>query len=212
MERSDQTSVSLFRRSTIRVRLVAVFCFVALLLVLLAAVSTWQLAQLERASETGLRSQRLIGKWLAQSQGNVIRTLVLARTDDAAVRQLLAPELAAGTQRVTALQAQVEGLLATPGSKALFEEAVARRKNYLEIRQRMLDRKQAGQGAEALALLDSSLVPATSAYLGSVESLLDLYGGESAAALDLFAERLGVLRRLATGLPATPPTVLEGKP
>ncbi len=37
---------------------------------------------------------------------------------------------------------------------------------------------------------------------------LEALPGESAAALDLFAERLAVLRRLAAGLPASPPTVL----
>ena len=177
--------VSIFRRSTIRVRLVFAFCFVAVLLLLVAGVSTWEIANLNRAAETSLRGERLMGKWFAETQGNVIRTMVLSRTDDAGVRDVLAPEMAAASQRINVLQKEVESLLVAPRSKQLFAEIGARRKTYLDIRQRMLDKKKAGQGEEALAMLNTALLPAMTAYLGSIEGLLDFYGsgsgGESVA-------------------------------
>ncbi|MFC5497821.1 methyl-accepting chemotaxis protein [Caenimonas terrae] len=179
------SSVGLFRRSTIRVRLIVAFCFVAVLLMVLAGVGSWEIDSLNRAAEYSMRGQRLMGKWFAETQGNVIRTMVMSRTDDAGVREQLAPEMAAASQRITALQKEVESLLTTASSKALFEQVGARRKAYLEIRQRMLEKKKAGQGQEALAMLDNALVPAMNSYLGSIEALLDFYGGaaggESAA-------------------------------
>src|SRR5438552_12260563 len=90
---SEASRVSLFRRSTIRVRLAAAFLFIAGLLVSLAAVSTWQLAELSGSAETSLRGQRIMGKWLAETQANALRAAVLSRTDDAGLRQLLSPEL-----------------------------------------------------------------------------------------------------------------------
>jgi methyl-accepting chemotaxis protein len=185
MANSENSKVSLFRRSTIRVRLVLAFCFVAVLLLVLGAVSTWEIANLNRMAETSLRGQRLMGRWFAETQGNVIRTQVLLHTDDADVRQMLAPGMATASQRITVLQKEVEGLLVTSGSKALFEEIGARRKSYLEIRQRILDKQKAGQGEEAAAMLNTALVPVMNAYLVSIEALLDFYGGavdgESAA-------------------------------
>ena len=182
---SSTHQVSVFRRSTIRVRLVVAFCFVALLLVMIAAVGTWQLAEVNHSAEASLRGQRVIGQWLAETQGNAIRTLVLARSGDAGVRDALAPDMAAASLRVTALQGEVESLLATDQSKALFQEIAARRKSYLEIRQRTLDARAAGRTEEALSLVDKSLLPAQHAYLASVDALMASYGGtggESAAA------------------------------
>jgi methyl-accepting chemotaxis protein len=170
--------VSLFRRSTIRVRLVLAFSVVALLAVVLAIVGTWQLSELNGAAATSVRAQRLMGAWLAQVQGNAVRTVVLARSDDAALGKLLAPEMEAATQRILVLENDVAGLLSTPRSKELFEEVDARRRSYLEIRQRVLEKRKAGQADEAIALLDSSLAPATRVYLGSIETLADF---ESAA-------------------------------
>ena len=201
MGSTEATGVSLFRRSTIRVRLALAFIFVAVLLVVLATVSFWQLAELSHSAESSLRGQRIMGKWLAQAQGNAIRVDVLSRTGDAGIRQLLAPEVTAATQRISALQREVEGLLATPRSKELFAEADLRRKRYLEIRARVLVFNSAGQGERALAAADNELATATTAYLTSIEALLDFYGGaasgESAAGFGAAASAqyfvLGVL-------------------
>ncbi len=171
--------ISIFRRSTIRVRLIFAFCFVAMLLLVLAGVGTWQLAEVHKAAETSLRGQRLMGRWFAETQGNIIRAVVLARTDDASMQQLLAPEMAAASQRVTLLQKEVESLLTSQHSRDLLQQTELARKNYLDTRQRLLERKRAGQAGEALAMMDNALLPASKTYLASIEALQDFYGGAS---------------------------------
>ena len=171
MASSEATKVSLFRRSTIRVRLAAAFLFIAGLLVTLAAVSTWQLAELSRSAETSLRGQRIMGKWLAETQANAIRAAVLSRTEEAGLRQLLAPELNAATQRISALRSEVEGVLSTPRSKQLLAEVDSRRKRYLEVRDLVTEGKQTA---------DNGLAKATADYLGAIEALLDFHGGAAA--------------------------------
>jgi methyl-accepting chemotaxis protein len=174
---SSSHQVSVFRRSTIRVRLVLAFCFVAMLLVMIASVGAWQLAQANRAADANLHGQRVIGRWLAETQGNAIRTLALARSGDAGLREALAPDMAAASLRVTALQREVEGLLVTDRGKALFRDIAERRKSYLDIRQRTLEAGAVGRADEAQAMADKSLLPAQNAYLASVEALMASYDG-----------------------------------
>jgi methyl-accepting chemotaxis protein len=171
------TKVPLFRRSTIRVRLTLAFSFVAVLILLVGAVGAWRIAELDRAVTHNLRAERLMGLWLAEAQSNAVRAVVLARSDDPALKQLLTPEMAATSVRTTALQKEVEAVLTTPRTQALFATISANRQTYLAARQSVMDKRQAGNNEEASAILEKSLLPASQSYVASIQGLVDFYGG-----------------------------------
>ena len=174
----EQGKVRLFRRSTIRVRLTLAFSSIALLLVAIAAVGAWRLDELSRVATANLRAERVMGNWLAEIQANEVRAAVLMRSNDPVTRQGFEPELNAASQRIAILQKTVEGLLSTPQTRTLFEQIGAHRAVYLQARQAVLDKQQAGQAGEAAALLESAFVPASRAYLASTRVLADFHGGE----------------------------------
>jgi methyl-accepting chemotaxis protein len=145
-------------------------------------VGAWRLAQLDaaaaRMASVNLTMERLAGEWLAQTRSNAVRATVLTLSDDEELRHVLTPELTATSKRINELQTQVEALLAGDRPRALFAEMGQRRKDYLGKRERVLERRKAGQAAEAAALMDSEMLPAVQAYIDSIQALATFYTDE----------------------------------
>ena len=91
---------------------------------------------------------------------------------------MLTPQVEATTKRISELQKEVEGLLDSAQAKALFEDVGVKRKNYLDLRKSVLEKKKAGQTEEALALLNTLMLPAVDAYVVSIRNLVEHYTGE----------------------------------
>src|SRR6478609_7902477 len=102
-----------------------------------------------------------MGEWHSEITSDALRTAVLARSDDAGIRQLLAPQVEAAGPRIGQLQRDLRAIPAHAGATPLFADIEARGKSYLEARKRVLDRRNAGDGAQAVALLDTDFQPAT---------------------------------------------------
>jgi methyl-accepting chemotaxis protein len=171
-------SAGLLRSTTIRVRLILAFSCLLALLLATAGLGAWQLVELNRVAETNLRIERLMGEWHSEIRADAVRTAVLARSDDAGIAQMLAPQTDAAGPRIDRLQSELQAMPATAGVTPLFADIAARGKAYLESRQRVLERKKAGQGAEAVALLDTAFQPATQAYLASLKTLSDFHASD----------------------------------
>src|SRR5690606_2947803 len=91
----DRAALGFFRLSTIRVRLTIAFLLLAFMLALLGGVGAWRLQHLGQEAAGTLRTQQLLGEWLAAAEANTVRAEALARSDDTALREALAPRLAA---------------------------------------------------------------------------------------------------------------------
>ena len=167
----------LLRSISIRSRLILAFTALLLLLLATAGIGAWQLVELNQVASANLRIERLAGDWQAEIRTDAVRTAVLARSDDAGLRQALAPQLDDGAKRIAQLEAQLESLRATSVPQPLAAAISATGKAYLEARQQLLDKRKAGQGAEAGALLDGTFEPAMGAYLGAVRALSDFHAG-----------------------------------
>jgi methyl-accepting chemotaxis protein len=192
-----------FGASSIRWRLAAGFTVLVLLLVLMAGIGAWRIAELNEVTtsiaKVNSRIERLVGAWFAETKSNAVRAVVLTHSDDPELKRLLTPQLEATTKRISALQSEVEGLLDSTDAKALFAEVGLKRKNYLDIRKAVLEKKKAGQVEEALTLLNTSMLPAVEAYIGSISKLVEHYAGEGDKDAALAAASAQSARNLLIG-------------
>ena len=171
------------RRISVRTRLVLAFGALIVLLAAMAGAGAWRLAELDRRTQelatVKMPVDHLVGEWLAQSRSNLLRREMQVRSDDPQLQQLLAPELEAASTRISALQKQVEALATTPQAIALLREVGERRKQFLQVAQKVAGLKKAGDSAGASAMMDDELLPAQQRYLGAVETLRDYYSMEA---------------------------------
>jgi methyl-accepting chemotaxis protein len=168
----------------IRAKLVWAFVAFTALLVAMAAIGAWRLAELDQATtrmaKVNLQMERVVGDWLSNTRSNAVRAVVLTQSDDPELRRILAPELEATTKRINALQAEVERLATDPQGKALFAQVGTNRKAYLAARAKVLETRKAGNAAEATALMDSSMLPAVRTYVESIQAMAAHYTDEVA--------------------------------
>ena len=185
-------------------RLAAAFSVLILLLMVMAGVGAWRLAELNdvtmRMANVNLRIERVVGAWFAETKSNAVRAVVLTYSDDPELRRMLAPQLEATTKRISEMQKEVEGLMNSPEAKALFEEAGARRAHYLSVRTAVLGMKSAGEGSEALVMLNSAVLPAAETYIASIKNLVDHYTAQVEADAAMAASTAVSGRNLLIGV------------
>jgi methyl-accepting chemotaxis protein len=173
---------SLLGRVSIGRRLAGAFLAFTVLMVLMAGVGAWRLAGLNEVTlemaSVNLRVERVVGAWFAETKSNSVRAVVLTHTDDAQLKRILTPQLEATSARISELQKEVEGLMDSPEAKALFAQIGTKRSAYLELRKAVLEKKKAGENEEALALLNTAMLPAADAYVASIKKLVDHYSAE----------------------------------
>ncbi len=167
-------------RFNIRNRLALAFTVFFLMLVGMAGMGAWRLNELDRTTQdfagVHLRMERMVGEWLSLTRSNAVRATVLTRTDDEGLKRLLTPEVEATTRRISEVQQRIDKLIDEADARKLFDTVGERRKAYLAVRQSVLDKKKAGQGDEALALMDNGMLPALRAYVDSIQAMADHYG------------------------------------
>jgi methyl-accepting chemotaxis protein len=173
---------SLIRSTSIRFRLALAFSSLIVLLALMAGVGAWRLAELDHVTTqmatVSLRIERITGEWFAETKSNSVRAVVLTHTDDPELQRMLRPSMESTTKHISALQVEAEALILNPSAKQLFDDVGVRRQKYLDIRKDVLEKKKAGLGAEANALLDGSMLPAINSYVDSIKTLNDFYTRE----------------------------------
>jgi methyl-accepting chemotaxis protein len=175
-------SESRLRGTSIGVRLALAFLAFILVLLGMGLAGLWRITELDavtgRLATVNVRVERTVAAWRGETSQNLVRSLVLARTDDPEVQKLLQPDLEATSRRITALQKEVEVLGTDAEGRALIEQVAARRAAYLAARGEVLRHKTAGQSAEAGRLLETGMVPAVKAYQGAIEAVLQHYTEE----------------------------------
>lgn len=171
------------RRFSIGTRLTLAFGALIVLLVAMAGVGAWRLAQLHERTEdlttVNLRMERLVGEWLQQTRTNLVRRMVVTHSEDAELARLLTPEMNGTAARINELQAEIQKLVDDPQAAGLLQSVEGKRKAYLDIRNVVDQKKKSGDLPGAIALLNAQMVPAQNQYVDAIQALRDFYLADS---------------------------------
>ncbi|HUL93833.1 MAG TPA: methyl-accepting chemotaxis protein [Burkholderiales bacterium] len=158
-------------------RLTLGFGVLLLLIGVVAGLSAWRLAALadvtRQLATVDAQLERTMLGWVGETRSNAVRAVVVARSSDAELVNLLTPQVEAATKRINGLQKQVEELIVIPQAKALFADIGERRKAYISARSDAVTARKAGSAAEAVKIVDTQMVPAVETYLAAMQKLVD---------------------------------------
>ena len=152
------------------------FALVLLLLSVIAGLGVWRLQKVgdsvDEMARQALVKERLTAEWLQATSVNSVRTFGLVKSADQDDSKYFQKDIAQTSLRITATTKTLAGMLETPEEKKLFEESLAKRGAYTELRNAALKLKEEGEQAQAQELADGKLVPALEAYENSIKALL----------------------------------------
>ncbi len=162
---------------TVARRLGLGFAALLVLTLAIAAVGAWKLGavvkQTRLTTSQDARAERIVRDWLTETRANSVRAVVMSRSDDAALRALVDPQMKAATQRINEMQKQVEAVLVDPAAKALFATVGEQRKAYLAARKEAADLRAAGKAAAAVEIVDQKMIPAVDRYVAAIAAVVD---------------------------------------
>jgi len=147
-------------------------------LALLLVAATLAMVRLEQGvSDLELvvdRQQRaaLADEWRAMTLLNASRAAALAKSGNHAdLEAYIAPQMAKTTERITALQERLSREIVDDEGKAALAGIQARRLAYLEVRKQVVAKLKSGDLEGAKRQLDEQMLPASDAYVASIEAL-----------------------------------------
>ena len=156
-------------------RLAIGFAAVLLMMVVMTAVGFLRMAKTEEALRTSIeiaKRAKLADAWLAGQQLNVTRSMAIAKSSDpAALMDYFEPMAQATSAQINDIQKNLEATIVSERGKALFADASAKRKAFLDVRTRVAELHKAGDNAGAAALVSEDMLPAADSYVKSVQGL-----------------------------------------
>ena len=190
-------------------RLAIGFAAVLLMMVVMTAVGFMRMAKTEQALSTSIeiaKRAKLADAWLAGQQLNVTRALAIAKSaDHGALMDYFEPMARATSAQIDDIQKTLEATIVSEHGKALFADASAKRKAFLDTRTRVSALHKAGDNEGAAAMVSSSMLPAADSYVKSVQGL-EKYQAElsdaniAAAKADVANSEMLLLGLLAGGV------------
>ncbi|WP_348753190.1 methyl-accepting chemotaxis protein [uncultured Aquincola sp.] len=176
------------------------FALVLGLVVTMASVGLLRLqasqAETHEMLDVPLRKERLVSDWFAVVNAGTRRTVAIARSADASLAAFFAEDAKASTARNNELQKSIEALLDGDEEKKVFAAVSAHRKDFITVRDQIMQHKRDGKNQEALTLLEQRFQPAAAAYLDSMTQLVQLQRKDldaRAAALQATNERSSLI-------------------
>ena len=111
-------------------------------------------------------------EWLASTRLNVNRVLALAKSgNNPEVDAYFKPLIAQTTERINALQKELEAAIESEKGKAMLADIASQRKAYIEARKKYFDTLAAADPA-AEEMLGKSLLPAAERYMAAMDELV----------------------------------------
>jgi methyl-accepting chemotaxis protein len=166
-------------------RLAASYTLLLILMTLLTGVGVWLLrdfgARADDIMSNALAKVRIVNDWRAATELNGMRTVVIITTDNAAGEQALAPQIKETSARITALQKQLDQLVADPEGKALYAAIGARRRAYVALRDAAFQTRAGGDAAGAAGIAHGAMSAAQKAYLAAIDALAEHEKARAAA-------------------------------
>jgi methyl-accepting chemotaxis protein len=162
-----------FRIST---RLAMSFCFMLLLIVILAGVGIWRMqaanAIVHDIIQVRLKTERLITEWEKLTALNALRTTAASKADNAATSAYFKQHMGTTSARISELQKQVDARITDPGARALFNTVQEKRAAYRDARATALKAKESGDAQAAKQFFEKDMASYLGSYVGSVGNLL----------------------------------------
>ncbi|MDY7577082.1 methyl-accepting chemotaxis protein [Herbaspirillum sp. RTI4] len=162
----------------IRTRLIFGFGVLVLLTLLISTIGSFIIRKTGAATDNMVNEvfvkERLVNEWAGASYLNGTRTMAIANNADTSAQQETESKIKKSSDRISAIQAQLEKMSKSPDEIALYEEIANKRKNYLAAREVIFTAKKTGNDGELKKLIDSRFEPALDAYFSTIRKLSDL--------------------------------------
>lgn len=153
------------------------FALVLSLLLVITALGIWRLQEVAQATrnmmQTPIAKERLVSDWYRNIVAGIRRSTAIAKSNDPGLVAFFAEDQAQSTKHNNELQRQIQALLQSEREKALFAEVGVQRQRFLHARDSMTHAKKTGQMEDAGRLFEQAFMPASRAYIGQVQALLD---------------------------------------
>jgi methyl-accepting chemotaxis protein len=141
----------------------------AVMVVLMTAASSIRTARSQaQSNQLQLDQQRKLLDtlaWAGLTQANAVRTLAGLQSSDDALREILKPEMAATSQKISELQKGIESLATGADEKALLAQVAEARVAYVAARDEAAKRRADGDTEGVKSLLKDKVQPAVTAYV-----------------------------------------------
>jgi methyl-accepting chemotaxis protein len=120
-----------------------------------------------------LQTERLITAWKATIQANGQSALAAAKATDPETQHYFEDVIAANVKASQEALKQIDANITDPTAKALLATALEKRATFQQIRKHVLEEKTAGNLEQSQKLITQEYVPASDAFLASVQALVD---------------------------------------
>ncbi len=163
------------RHLKVSTRLLLSFGLILALMLVMSGIGAWQIMQAQKQGEflqTRQETTALIMQWGRQVDLNAAQTQALIHTSEGLYRSQLEADVQASAGRITETQDALGKLLFLAEGRAIYDEILARRKTYTDVRDRILQAQVAGDFVQAQLTYDTEMPPATAAYLGQIDHFI----------------------------------------
>jgi methyl-accepting chemotaxis protein len=154
---------------TIAQRLWLPTVILAVMVVLMTTASSIRTVRTQaQASQMQHEQQRKLvdaQAWAGLTQANAVRTVAGLLSSDDTLRDVLKPEMAATSQKISELHKAIESLATSDAERALLAQVAQARATYIAARDEAAKRRAEGDAEGAKALLKDKVQPAVAAYV-----------------------------------------------
>ena len=151
------------------------FGIIIALMVAMAAFGTFRVSRiLDINHEIADKTQRfnLATQWMGDTRLNLTRTLAIAKSGNLpALATYLKPQIAETSSRIAERQKALQESVVDEADKGRMTTIGERRKAYIAVRDAVFAQMQSGDMDGAMKRIDSDMIPASAAYLDSIEAL-----------------------------------------
>ncbi len=159
----------------IGLRLALGFGSVVVLMALMAGLMAQRLEAMKAANQQIVELQRraaVAAEWRGLVQLNASRALAIAKAGGGGVvADYFNQPIKDTSVRISGLQKELSELIDSDQGKSLMAGVASKREVYANARSQMLEKFKAGDAAGANELLTSAMLPASTAYVESIEAL-----------------------------------------
>ena len=124
--------------------------------------------------EDNVKTERAGADWLRLTSAGVLRASAIAKSSDGSLVAYFAPGSAAATAQTTEVQKLIEKQMDRPEERKVFDKIGDLRKAFWATREEVNKLKQAGDLEGANKAFSTGFEPASAAYLGAVQELVDM--------------------------------------
>jgi len=158
-------------------RLAAGFALVLMLTILMTVLGISRMQTVADATsdmmQQPLAKERMISDWYRLIHTSVRRTSAISKSSDPSLGVYFADDTANSSKEVSALQKQVEALMANEDEKKLFVEVGEARKRYVAARDSIVALKKEDKFEEAEQVLQGAFKAGAADYLGGLSKLVE---------------------------------------